>query len=262
MTSGQLTYAVLEPVDGFPGNAPAVFRVVPDREAQERPVPGVGDGTLGRVDPKLEMTFDEAGYAGHDPPASLFGSYVDVAVICVTNEAVAASLKFLIQFVQYQVRQDGRKRTALWRPLSTLLEEPGVKHACRQECPNKSEHSSVGNTFRDFGHQLVMVDPVEEFFQVNIDAPVVTLADVGLRPGHGLMGRASGTEAIAVLAERRIPQRLKLLEDRLLEQAVKGGGNAEVAPAACRFGYPDPSDRPGMVAPLQQLFLDFGPVCR
>src|SRR5215831_7025810 len=76
----QLTDPVFEPGHGLVGDAPPEQRVVPDHEAKERPLPRSGDGTLLRVDLKLEAAFDEVGQACHDPSACLFAADIDVTV--------------------------------------------------------------------------------------------------------------------------------------------------------------------------------------
>jgi hypothetical protein len=88
----QFANPVFEPDHGLLGNAPPERRVILDREAEERPVPWSGDGTLLRVDLQFEAPFDEAGQARHDPPAGLFAADVDVTVIRIPHEAVATTL--------------------------------------------------------------------------------------------------------------------------------------------------------------------------
>ncbi len=63
-------------------------------------------------DLKPEAAFDEAGHALHDPPAGLFRAHVDVAVIRVAHEPVAASLELAVQFIQHEVREQRRERPA------------------------------------------------------------------------------------------------------------------------------------------------------
>jgi len=46
MPPRQFANPVFEPGHGLVGNAPPVRRVILDREAEERPVPRSGDGTL------------------------------------------------------------------------------------------------------------------------------------------------------------------------------------------------------------------------
>jgi hypothetical protein len=54
---------VFEPGHGLVGDAPPGQRIVPDREAKERPLPGPGDGTFSRVDLQPEMALDKLGQA-------------------------------------------------------------------------------------------------------------------------------------------------------------------------------------------------------
>ena len=122
MSPRQLAHPVFEPDDGLVGNASPELRFVPHREAEERAVPRSGNGTLLRVDLKLEAPFDEAGQALHDPSAGLFAAHVDVTVIRVAHEPVAATLKLAIQLIQNEIREQGRERTTLRGPLPAVLE--------------------------------------------------------------------------------------------------------------------------------------------
>ena len=106
MSPRQLAHPVLEPDDGLVGDASPELRFVPYREAEERPVPRSGNSTLLRVDLKLQAPFDEAGQALHNPPAGLFAAHVDITVIRVAHEPVAATLKLAIQFIQHEILGD------------------------------------------------------------------------------------------------------------------------------------------------------------
>ena len=108
-------------------------------------------------------------------------------------------------------------------------------------------------------HEFIVINPVEKFRQVDIDDEPIAFDDIGLRLRHRLLGRAPRPEAVAVLAERRVPQRLKPLEHRLLDHAVDHGWNAEVACPAGRFRDLHPTHRLRLVAPLEQLFFDLRP---
>ena len=79
-------------------------------------MPRSGNSTLLRVDLKLQAPFDEAGQALHNPPAGLFAAHVDITVIRITHEPVAATLKLAIQFIQHEIREQGGERTALRGP--------------------------------------------------------------------------------------------------------------------------------------------------
>src|SRR5260370_21043492 len=122
MPPGQFANSVFEPGHGLVGDAPPEHRIILDREAKERAVPRPGDGTLLRVDLQLEASLDEAGQARHDPPTSLFAADVDVPVIRVPHEPAAATLKLAIQFIQHEVREQGRERAALRGPFPAFFE--------------------------------------------------------------------------------------------------------------------------------------------
>jgi hypothetical protein len=101
--------------------------------------------------------------------------------------------------------------------------------------------------------------PVEELGQVDIHDELIACDDIGLRLRHRLVGGAARPEAVAVLAERRVPQRLKLLQNRLLDHAINRGWNAKVARPASRLRDGHPTHRLRLVAPLAQLSFDFRP---
>src|SRR4051794_3551726 len=88
MPPGQVANPVFEPGYGLVGNAPPERRVILDREAEERPVPRSGDGTLLRIDLQFGAPLDEAGQARHDPSASLFTADVDVSHPCTARTYV------------------------------------------------------------------------------------------------------------------------------------------------------------------------------
>ena len=47
-----------------------------------------------------------------DPPAGLFAADVDVTVIRVPHEPMAATLKLAIQFIQHEIREQTQKVTS------------------------------------------------------------------------------------------------------------------------------------------------------
>ncbi len=65
-----------------------------------------------------------------------------------------------------------------------------------------------------------MIDPVEELFEIQVDHDTVSLGNIALRLGDRLVGGASRAEAVAVLGKRRVPTRLKDLQQGLLDQSV------------------------------------------
>ena len=161
MSPCQSARPILEPSDGLVGDTPPGLRVVRDREAKERSLPRPGDGTLLRVDLQLETPLDEAGQILHDPVACLLAADIDVAVIRVSHETVATVLKFAIQFVQHEIREQWRERTTLRGALPADLEQPVVEHSGRQIAPDKPKHPPVPDARCHAGHESVVIDPVK-----------------------------------------------------------------------------------------------------
>jgi hypothetical protein len=65
-----------------------------------------------------------------------------------------------------------------------------------------------------------VVDPVEEFLQVHVHHHTIARLHVLLRLQHRAVRASPRPEAVAVLAERRVDQRLQHLQQRLLDQPV------------------------------------------
>src|SRR5262245_49547979 len=163
------------------------------------------------VDLQLEPVGQEPAHGGHDPLAGAATANVDVAVIGIAAEAVTPPFQFLVEIIEHEVAQKGRKRAALRRPFlhrtdQTVLHDPSVKKR-----PDELEYALVGNPFRDTRQQKIVIDSVEKFLEVEVDHDVVAFGDIPLRLGHGLMGGTSRAEAVAMLGERRIPTLLKNL---------------------------------------------------
>ena len=105
-----------------------------------------------------------------------------------------------------------------------------------------------------------MIDPVEEFFEIDVDHDVVAIGDVTLRLSHCLMGGAPRSEAVAVLGECRVPPLLENLQHGLLDQSVDDARHAELSDPAVRLRDFDPFDRLRLIGPLKQLNPNVWPV--
>ena len=134
-------------------------------------------------------------------------------------------------------------------PLPAGLEQPVVEHTGCQVAPDKPKHPPVRDARCHPCHEFVVINSVKKFRQIYIDDEPIAFGDVGLRLRHRLLGRASRPKAVAVLAERRVPQRLQPLQHRLLDHAVDHGWNAEVACPAGRFRDLHPTHRLRLVRP-------------
>src|SRR4051794_34331692 len=168
--------------------------------------------------------------------------------------------KFAIQLVQHEIRKQRRERATLRGALPASLEQPVIQHTGRQIASDEPKHPPVLDARRHAGHEFVVIDPVEKLRQVYIDNELIAFGDIGLRLCHRLLGRASWPEAVTVLAERRVPQRLKPLEHRLLDDAIDHGWNAEsTLPSAPGLWDHHPTHRLRLVAPLEQVMFDLRP---
>src|SRR5206468_8887219 len=116
----------------------------------------------------------------------------DASILC-------ALLQLSVQLVEHEVRQQGRQRAALRRPLIRWTHQP-VLHDTRIEIrAQELQQPLIGHPLRHPTHQLVVVDPIEEFLEVDVDHPAIALDEILLRLGHRLMSRAIRPEAVATL---------------------------------------------------------------
>src|SRR5712691_4530683 len=73
-------------------------------------------------------------------------------------------------------------------PSSTgLTSQPAFHHTCSQKRPNQLQQALVADSLGDLSHQLVMINPVKEFFQVQVHHEPITFGDVLLCLFHRLM---------------------------------------------------------------------------
>jgi hypothetical protein len=79
------------------------------------------------------------------------------------------------------------------------------------------DQARIVHARRHRGHQAIVVHPVKKFGQVNIHDEPIAFDDVGLRLRHRLVSGAARPEAVAVLAECRVPQRLTEAEIAVFE---------------------------------------------
>ena len=257
--ASQLPDAHLEPGERLRRNLP-LATVVRDAETQELALLGPSHGALGHVDLQPQSSGQEVADAAHDAVAGAMAANVDVAVIGIATESMAAPFQFLVQFVEHQIAQQWGERAALRSALLGRTDQPIFHHPGAKECPDELEHALVGHPFGHASHQAVLIDSVEKFLEVDVNHHVVAVGDVLLCLGHGLMSGASRTESVAVLGKRRVPLLLEYLQQRLLDQAIDDAWHAEPSDAAGRFRDVDPFDRLRCVGSREQLCPDGRPV--
>ena len=138
--------------------------------------------------------------------------------------------------------------------------QPVLQHAGIQKCSEQSQKPRILNPFGDTPHQDVVVDPIEELFEVEIHDPAVTLGYVALGGRHRLMRRSSGSEPEAGRGERLIPAALQHLQHRLLNKAVQSGRNAKLAHSTVRLGDFHMLHRLRCIGAVQELLSNGWPV--
>jgi site-specific DNA recombinase len=149
--------------------------------------------------------------------------------------------------------RSGSKRTPLRGALIHRTDQAILHHPSLEKGPDELEHPFIRHPRGNTRHQAIVIDSVEEFFEIKIDHDVVALGDVSLRLGHRLVGRSPRSEAVAVLGERRVPPLLKDLQQGLLDQSVDDARHAELSDPAIRLGYFDPLDRLRLIGSGEQL---------
>src|SRR5438132_4411872 len=175
----------------------------------------------------------------------------------------------MLQSSAYRQKRSPRRANSLSRSSSTRLlrrgesgppcgvpSSPGADQAVfhytgLEKRPDEFEHTFVGDPRRHARHQAVVINPVEEFFEIKVNHDAVARGNVLLRLGHGLMGRAPRSEAVTVLGKRRVPALLKNLQQGLLDQSVDHTRHAELSDPAIRLGDFDPLDRLRLVGSLE-----------
>src|SRR5712691_10236368 len=112
-------------------------------------------------------------------------------------------------------------------------------HPGRQERPDEFQQPLVFHPLSDLPHgtcvphQLVVIDPVEKFLQIQIHHTerayriLATFGDILLRLGHRLLSRPPGSKTVAAVRERRVPLPLQNLHHRLLDEAIQYGWDGQ-----------------------------------
>ena len=97
---------------------------VREAEAQELALARLADRALCCVDLQLEALRKEPLDACHHSFARQLTADVDIAVVGIAREPVAALLQFLVQHIQHHIRQQRRERTALRGTLLRRTDQP------------------------------------------------------------------------------------------------------------------------------------------
>src|SRR5271155_3249565 len=90
------------------------------------------------------------------------------------------------------------QRTSLRSSFHTRADQSVLHHPGIQEGPDELKQPLVLDALGNLAHQFVVIDSIEEFFQIEVDHQSVALRNVLLRLSHGLMRRPPRSEPIAV----------------------------------------------------------------
>jgi len=105
-----------------------------------------------------------------------------------------------------------------------------------------------------------VLDAVEEFRQIHVDAVAITGSNVGLYLLRCTVGGASWPKAKTRLRESGVESRREDLQDGLLDQAVDHVWYTEVSLTAIRFGNRLTPGRTRLVSSFQELPSNLRPL--
>src|SRR5258708_25741717 len=118
---------------------------------------------------------------------------------------MSPTLQLLVELVEHEVAEQGRKWPSLGSALCARTDQPIFHHPGLQEGPNELQQPLVADSFSDPAHQFVMIDSIEEFLQIEINAPAVTFGDIPLCLRHCLMSRPPWSEPVAMFGKCPVP---------------------------------------------------------
>src|SRR3989338_5220367 len=133
------------------------------------------------------------------------GAHVDVAVVGVADKLVPTTFKLTVELVEHEIRQEWRERAALRYAVFTRCHETIEQYSCRKVLPDEFPNGFVLHSLHDKTHEDVMVDPVEEFLQIDVDDHLVSALDVPLHFLDRAVRTSLRTETVAVLRKRGVP---------------------------------------------------------
>jgi hypothetical protein len=148
----------LEPEHCFGRDSALRHCSVRKAESEELPLPRSRYSTLLPVHLQLEFAFEESCESLHQALARSLTADVDVAVVRISHKTMPSSLQLSIKLVEYKIRQQRRKRSALRRAFLRRLHESVLQHTCRKPAPNQSQKPSVFYSLGDLTHQFVVID--------------------------------------------------------------------------------------------------------
>lgn len=232
----------------------------PEGKTEKEAVVGLHDMALVLINHQFELAGQKARDAGHDPFTRAVAFHQDQQVVRITDEPMPPTFQFLVQVVQQDVGKQRRQRSALWRSQRRCLKGFSNQNPRPQVFADQPQPPLVAHLPTHAGHQDVVLDVVEEFRQVQIDADAVACADIGLYPPKCSMGAAFWSEAETRIRKPRIADRPQDLCDGLLNHPVHHGRYPEQPFTPARLGDRDPSHRLRLIAAIPQGLVNRWPV--
>ena len=126
-------------------------------------------------------------------------------------------------------------------------------HVGLQHETNKPQQAAVRHPLCQPSQEPVVIDSVEELFQVKVNDPPIALRHISLRLGDGRVTAALRPGAMAALVKGRVIVRPQHLVDRLLYDPINHVGDAQPALSAVWLGNPDTANQPGPITFLHEL---------
>src|ERR1700694_2640564 len=160
--SRDLPDSLLKPIQGLRRNHALDLRTSRKAEPEKLPLLRSRHRTLRLIYLELELLCDESRDALHHPLPRPLAANVDIAVIRISNEAMAPALQLPVEFVEHEVTEQWRKWTPLWSPFHARADQPVLHHPGIQKCPNEFHQPLVFNPFGDLPHQFVVIDSIKK----------------------------------------------------------------------------------------------------
>ncbi|PRN05986.1 hypothetical protein A0O30_05890 [Pseudomonas sp. LLC-1] len=199
--------------------------------------------------------------AVHRPFACTRAAHIDVRIIGVTHEAMTATLKLSIKFVEQDIRQQRRERAALRRPLLPLVDDPARHDPGFEVATDQFEHTLVFNVTLHARHQSVVVDSIKELLKIDLHAPAMARHHMGTCHFNGLVSASARTEAVAEIRKQWVEDRCELLQQGLLDEAINDTRDTQLSCSACGLGISTARTAWGWYSPANNLALRMGQYC-
>ena len=166
-----------------------------------------------------------------------------MALVGVPDPAVPPSCKCLLQFVQPQVRDQGRPGAAWRGPLCGRADPAAFEPARRQQSPDPCHHARILPSLGECSQQCSMVHPVNALLQVTSHHPAIARGDLRLGLCHRVGCCTGWTAPVTVVRTRRVPLGLPHVPPRVLGATVAPGRETQRADSALGRGSLDPCHR-------------------